>query len=154
HVVEQADGDARGTPPPTPAHAGDAAASHKAAAPAPLTPAQAMVGAREGLQSLRRLTLAERLAHLALLREVILRRREEIVDRIQPDTGKTRSDALISEIFGVLDTLAWLEAHAPKALADRKQHTPLALMGKTSWTWYEPLGTILIISPWNYPFYQ
>jgi aldehyde dehydrogenase (NAD+) len=61
---------------------------------------------------------------------------------------------LISEIFGVLDNLAWLEKHGSKALQDRKQHTPIALMGKTSWTWYEPLGTILIISPWNYPFYQ
>jgi acyl-CoA reductase-like NAD-dependent aldehyde dehydrogenase len=119
------------------------------------TPAvDAIARARQGWQSLRRLALAERLRHLALLREAILRRREEIVDRIQRDTGKSRSDALISEIFGVLDNLAWLEAHAVKALADRKQHTPLALMGKTSWTWYEPLGTILIVSPWNYPFYQ
>ena len=63
-------------------------------------------------ESLRRLSLAERLHHIALLRGVILRRREEIVDRIQRDTGKSRSDALISEIFGVLDNLAWLEAHA------------------------------------------
>jgi aldehyde dehydrogenase (NAD+) len=118
------------------------------------TAEQAMRRAREGLRSLRRLNLSERLHHIALLRGVILRRREEIVDRVQRDTGKSRSDALISEIFGVLDNLAWLEAHAAKALADRKQHTPLALMGKTSWTWYEPLGTILVISPWNYPFYQ
>ena len=132
----------------------DGASPSKTATPEPLTPAQAMERAREGGQSLRRLLLAERLAHLAALREAILRRREAIVDHIQRDTGKSRSDALISEIFGVLDNLAWLEAHAPKALADRKQHTPLALMGKTSWTWYEPLGTILIISPWNYPFYQ
>ena len=118
------------------------------------SPAAAVQRAREGARSLRRLSVAERLQHVALLRHAVLRRREEIVDRIQRDTGKSRSDALISEIFGVLDNLAWLEAHAAKALADRKQHTPLALMGKKSWTWYEPLGTILIISPWNYPFYQ
>lgn len=119
-----------------------------------VTPEHAMQRARDGALSLRRLSIAERLHHLALLRDAILRRREEIVDRIQRDTGKSRSDALISEIFGVLDNLAWLEAHTAKVLADRKEHTGLALMGKTSWTWYEPLGTILVISPWNYPFYQ
>jgi len=116
--------------------------------------ADAMARARLGGASLRATTLADRLRYLDALRAAILRRREEIVARVQADTGKSRSDALISEIFGVLDSLAWLQGHAAKALADRKQHTPLALMGKTSQTWYEPLGTILIISPWNYPFYQ
>ncbi|HSP96678.1 MAG TPA: aldehyde dehydrogenase family protein [Candidatus Dormibacteraeota bacterium] len=113
-----------------------------------------MARARAGLASLARIDLAARLRHLDALRAVILRRREEIVDRIQRDTGKSRSDALISEIFGVLDNLDWLLHRAPRALADRKQHTPIALMGKRSETWYQPLGTILVISPWNYPFYQ
>jgi aldehyde dehydrogenase (NAD+) len=123
--------------------------------PQPVSPAaDAFAGARRGLASLGRLSLADRLACIARLQDVILEKREEIIDRIQHDTGKSRSDALISEIFGVLDNLDWLTRFAPKHLADRKQHTGIALMGKTSWTWYEPLGTILIISPWNYPFYQ
>ena len=126
---------------PKPAHAGP-------------TAAEAMARARGGQSALARLPLAERLRYLDALRAVILRRREEIVDRVQRDTGKSRSDALISEIFGVLDNLDWLLHHAPKALAERKQHTPIALMGKRSETWYQPLGTILVISPWNYPFYQ
>lgn len=126
----------------------------EAATVAPLDPAVAFERARAGGRSLQRLSVTERVRHVAALRDVVLRRREEIVDRVQQDTGKTRSDALISEVFGVLDNLAWLEKAAAKALRDRKVHTPLALMGKTSWIWYEPLGTILIISPWNYPFYQ
>jgi len=116
--------------------------------------ARAFARARAGQRSLSRLSVAERLRYLAALKRIVLARREAIIDRIQKDTGKSRSDALISEIFGVLDNLAWLEKSASKALKDHKQHTPIALLGKTSWTWYEPLGTILIISPWNYPFYQ
>ncbi len=116
--------------------------------------AEAMARARAGAIGLARLTVAERLAHLAALRAVIVRRRHEIVGRIQHDTGKSRADALISEIFGVLDNLDWLERHAGAALADHKVQTPLALTGKRSETWCEPLGVILIISPWNYPFYQ
>jgi len=110
--------------------------------------------ARDGALSLQRLSLAERLAHVAGLRDAILQRCDEIVGRIQQDTGKTRSDALISEVFGVLDNLSWFAKAAPKALQDQKVETPIVLMGKQSWIWYEPLGTILIISPWNYPFYQ
>jgi len=83
-----------------------------------------------------------------------LARREEIVDRITQDTGKSRSDALISEVYGVLDNLVYLEKHAGKALADRRVPTPIALMGKSSRLWFEPLGTVLVIAPWNYPFYQ
>jgi aldehyde dehydrogenase (NAD+) len=116
--------------------------------------AEAMARARGGQAALARLPLAERLRYLDALRAVILRRREGIVDRVQRDTGKSRSDALIAEIYGVLDNLDWLLRHAPQALAERRQHTPIALLGKRSETWYQPFGTILVIAPWNYPFYQ
>ncbi|MCG8686733.1 MAG: aldehyde dehydrogenase family protein, partial [Desulfobacterales bacterium] len=59
-----------------------------------------------------------------------------------------------AEIFGVLDFLDYLEKNAVKFLGDRKVPTPFALMGKTSKVYFEPLGTALLISPWNYPFYQ
>ncbi len=110
--------------------------------------------ARAGAAALSRLSVKERSAYVASLRDIVLRRREQIIDRIQADTAKSRSDALMSEIYGVLEALHWLEKRAPKLLADRKQYTPLSMLGKSSWTWYEPLGTVLIISPWNYPFIQ
>lgn len=117
-------------------------------------PRAAFTRARAGSLSLSRLSVRERLGYIAELQQLILARREEIVARIQQETRKSRADALISEIYGVLDNLAWLQKFAPRALRDRKEHTPLALLGKSSWIWYEPLGTVLVISPWNYPFYQ
>lgn len=95
-----------------------------------------------------------RLHFISKLREVIINKREKIIDQIQTENGKSRSDALISEIFGVLDYLHWLEKNTAKALEDEAIPTPIALLGKKSKIFYEPLGTILIISPWNYPFYQ
>ncbi|HTL12047.1 MAG TPA: aldehyde dehydrogenase family protein [Bdellovibrionota bacterium] len=100
------------------------------------------------------LSLKQRLAFIASLRRVILEDREQIMDRIQDDTGKCRSDALMSEIFPVLEHLEYLEKHSIRDLTDRKAATPLAMMGKKSVIYFEPLGTILVISPWNYPFYQ
>lgn len=148
-IVER-DGDATAAVIPIPPQAPPVREVDETASPA----VQAFARARGGAQSLRRLSVAERLKYITNLKRIVLARREEIVDRIQKDTGKSRSDALISEIFGVLDNLHYFEAHAGKALRDHKQPTPLALMGKKSLTFYEPLGTILVISPWNYPFYQ
>jgi acyl-CoA reductase-like NAD-dependent aldehyde dehydrogenase len=98
--------------------------------------------------------LAKRLEFISRLKAVIVARQAHILDRIQADTGKSRTDALTAEIFGTLDHLDYLEKNARKVLADRKVPTPFALMGKTSRIYFEPLGTTLIISPWNYPFYQ
>ncbi|MAZ48610.1 MAG: aldehyde dehydrogenase [Halobacteriovoraceae bacterium] len=109
---------------------------------------------RNAEPKLRSLSIDSRLRYISRLKEVILNKREMIIDRIQADNGKSRTDALVSEIFGVLDHLAWLEKYAAKALADEKVPTPVSLLGKSSKIYYEPMGTVLIISPWNYPFYQ
>ena len=110
--------------------------------------------ARRAAPAIARLTVGQRCAHLQRLREVVLARREEIIDRVRTETGKSRSDILMSEVFGVLDALAWLEDNAQDALADEKIPTPLTLMGKKSRVWYEPRGVVFVISPWNYPFFQ
>ena len=96
----------------------------------------------------------KRLAFITRLKAIIIARQDEILDRIQADTGKSRTDALTAEIFGTLDHLDYLQKNAVKILADRKVPTPFALMGKKSKIYFEPVGTVLIISPWNYPFYQ
>jgi len=110
--------------------------------------------ARSGQRSLGALSVAERLAHLRALRLAIADRVDEIVDRVQAETGKSRSDIVMSEIFGAMDAIAWLETNAEDALADEKVPTPMTLMGKKSRIWYQPRGVVFVISPWNYPFFQ
>ena len=110
--------------------------------------------ARQAAEQLRQTDIKDRIHNISLLKKVILNKREGIIDRIQKETGKSRSDALISEIFGILDHLTFLEKNGRRILQDKKVSTPIALMGKKSRIYFEPMGVILIISPWNYPFYQ
>lgn len=109
---------------------------------------------RQARPALAALGVRERLVYVHRLNELVRDEREAIVTRIQQETGKSRTDALISEIFPLLEHFEFLIKYAEKALADETVPTPLAMMGKKSRVYYEPLGTILVISPWNYPFYQ
>lgn len=99
------------------------------------------------------LTLAERASFMAKLRKVVLDQQDVIIDTIQKDTGKSRFDALVAEIFAVLDYIEFLEKSGPKILAPEKVPTPIVLFPKKSRIYYEPLGVVLAIVPWNYPFY-
>ncbi len=110
--------------------------------------------ARTAQADIRDWGVKKRLEFITALKAVILDHQEYILDRVQEDTGKSRFDAITAEIFGVLDFLDYLEKNAVKSLKDRKVPTPFALMGKRSKVYFEPLGTALLISPWNYPFYQ
>jgi acyl-CoA reductase-like NAD-dependent aldehyde dehydrogenase len=103
---------------------------------------------------IRKLSVKQRTVFIKKLRMNILRNKDKIILEIQKDTKKSQSDALISEIFGVLDFLVFLENESINALKDTVVKTPIALMGKKSKIYHDPLGTVLVISPWNYPFYQ
>ena len=104
-------------------------------------------------EKIRDMPVEQRVQETLKLQKYIIENREKIITRIVQETGKCRTDALTSEIFGVLDIIEYYKKEAPRALADKKAHTPLILMGKKSKIYHDPLGTVLIISPWNYPFY-
>lgn len=119
-----------------------------------MTTAASMIQtAQEAQRHVAQASLRERLDELKQWRLRIGEMREEIVNTIATETGKAKTDALVSEILGVVDYLAWLNKAAPKALGEEKVSTPLSLMGKKSRIWYEPKGVVLVISPWNYPFH-
>ena len=102
---------------------------------------------------LRKTELKYRLASVERLIGYINEHKEEIADIITNETRKSRSDAMISEILGVLDNFEWLIHNAEKLLKDKKVPAPITLMGKKSRIFHEPLGTVLVIAPWNYPFH-
>ena len=113
---------------------------------------QAFQTARDASAKVAAMTVEQRIAEVVKLQKYILKNRESIIDRICEEAGKTRMDALLSEIFATLDTIDYYRKHASKFLADQHVPTPIVLMGKKARIFHEPMGTVLIISPWNYPF--
>lgn len=98
------------------------------------------------------LTVKERLHYIGALRNELMQRLEEASTVVSSSTGKVKMDALASDIMPVLDFISFLHKKAEKILDKRRVETPLFFIGKKSYIDYMPMGTVLVISPWNYPF--
>lgn len=108
--------------------------------------------ARAAFERIRRMTVRERLAEMAKLKQWLIANRKRVAEYISRETGKSLFDALAMEVFPAIDLIAWYSRRAEKILADRKVSTPIMLIGKKSRIFFEPLGPVLVIAPWNYPF--
>ncbi|MEW5549437.1 aldehyde dehydrogenase family protein [Peribacillus frigoritolerans] len=106
---------------------------------------------RHAFQSWSNLPIKERLHYLKRLRLLMVKRMDEIAEVISKDAGKVKIEALVADIMPTIDAIKHIEKHAVKTLSGRKVTTPLMLIGKKSYVHYMPRGTILVISPWNYP---
>src|SRR5687767_13647960 len=105
-------------------------------------------------QKIADMTVQQRISEMLKINDFILANREHIIDRIVEETGKARVDCLVSEVFEVCDVIDHFKKVTAKILKDHNTSTPIFLMGKKSKIVYDPLGTILVIAPSNYPFYQ
>jgi len=111
----------------------------------------AFENARQKSQYFKKTSVAERVEEVSKIKRTIIESMESIVKELSNDLGKTKSEALLTEIFPVLDCIKYYEKNAKQILADKKIKTPLTLMGKKSYVLYEPLGTVLVLAPWNFP---
>jgi aldehyde dehydrogenase (NAD+) len=96
--------------------------------------------------------LSWRIDQLRALKRMITEREKDIFEAVKKDIGRCEFEAWIGEIAlaqmdinRALNNLhRWIKPH--------RVSTPFSCMPGRSFVQWEPLGLILNISPWNYPF--
>lgn len=96
------------------------------------------------------LPVRQRLTYLRRFKALMWKRQAQILDVLQWETGKARSQAF-DELLDVSANTSFLSASANRVLKPRRHPGafPLVTHAKTS---FVPYGTVGVIAPWNYPF--
>jgi len=91
-----------------------------------------------------------RLEQLNRLKTAILSRQEAIVDAAKSDLGRPEYEGYFE--IGVLMELNYILKHLKSWVKPRRVGLPLSQQPGCAWVQSEPLGSVLVIGPWNYPF--
>lgn len=97
------------------------------------------------------LPVSFRLSQLQKLKDGIRRYEEELDQAIEADLGKSRMESYMCEIGLTLSELTWMQKHLRSLVREKRVSTPLAQFAARSFRSPSPYGTVLIMSPWNYP---
>lgn len=93
-----------------------------------------------------------RLAQLKALKNMIQQNEQVIIQALYEDLHKPEFEAYTSEIGVLYEELNEAMKNLKKWMKPKRVATPLVLFPSHSTLYHEPLGVVLIIGPWNYPF--
>ncbi|MDG1948613.1 MAG: coniferyl aldehyde dehydrogenase [SAR86 cluster bacterium] len=95
-----------------------------------------------------------RIDRLNRLKSMLIENRYELTDALSSDFGsRSKNASLLSDVYTVLPEITNAIKNIKRWTKDEKRSSnkPFSLFGAKSYIRYEPLGTIGMISPWNFP---
>ncbi|KAG5464367.1 hypothetical protein LSCM1_00550 [Leishmania martiniquensis] len=115
--------------------------------------AKAVTNARVAQKAWAMLSYDERAVHLRKMKTFLAANADRARDVIVSCSGKTRQDALATEVLSGVLACDWYAKNTKKALAPQKLPVgSIFFANKSNTIYYQPVGVVGIISPWNYPF--
>ncbi|TVX95996.1 aldehyde dehydrogenase family protein [Mycolicibacterium porcinum] len=94
-----------------------------------------------------------RIAQLRGIEALCKEREHEIAAALAADLGRSAVEAWLGDVASTAGEAAFARRHLKKWMRTQRVSLPLAQLPGRGWVQYEPLGTVLVIGPWNYPFY-
>lgn len=92
-----------------------------------------------------------RIDALERLESLLTENKDSICDALFADLHKPKQETLISEVAVLLEEIRLTKRNLRSWMKPERRWTPLTLLPARSRTYFEPLGVVLIIGPWNYP---
>lgn len=92
-----------------------------------------------------------RLIQLKKLEQALEEREETLCAALKADLGKAAYESWLSEIGMTLGELRFARKHLKKWAAVKRRPSAMPLFPASSRVVPQPYGTVLIMSPWNYP---
>jgi aldehyde dehydrogenase (NAD+) len=92
-----------------------------------------------------------RIQQLRLLSQAVKQNEHQILQALKADLNKPAFEVFASEILMVLEEINYALKHVKSWVKPQKVATGLTQFRAANYVYTEPLGVVLIISPWNYP---
>ena len=92
-----------------------------------------------------------RLDQLTIIENILDKYKSEILNALSLDLGKSKIEGL-SEILLIKEEISLIKKNLRSWMKPKKVRTPIYLFPSFSKVLFEPLGCILILGPYNYPF--
>ena len=97
-------------------------------------------------------TLQFREDQLSKLKNAVLQHEQELYDALYTDLKKSKEEVWVTEIGFFLTELKNTIKNLSSWMKPKCVRTNLLNLPSSSYIYHEPLGVVLIIAPWNYPF--
>lgn len=96
----------------------------------------------------------ERIAHLASFRRVLVKYQEELAQAASDDFGhRSKDETKFAEIMTTLEGVKYYTKNVRKWMRPEKRHVSALQMPASAKVYYQPLGVVGVIVPWNYPIF-